>query len=254
MPHLTIEGHRLYYEWLGGYDPARPTAVFLHDGLGTIRSWRAVPERIGAAAGLNALAYDRWGYGRSDPREEFPHGFMEAEMPALRGLLDALGIERASLIGHSDGGSIALLLAARHPERVTALVTEAAHTFIEPQTQAAIGGLLQAQAAGRTPEWIARLHGERGERLLAAWAASWIDPEHAGWQIEDWLGYITAPTLVIQGDGDDFGTLAQVRSIMNRIGGAEQWIVPDCGHTPHTEVGDAFVERVAEFLGRHVAD
>jgi pimeloyl-ACP methyl ester carboxylesterase len=253
MPHLTIGERRLYFEWRGAFAPHRGTVVFLHDGLGAVGAWKGVPERIAAAAGVNAIAYDRWGYGRSDPRESFPFGFMEAEVPVLRELLNALGLDRAHLVGHSDGGSIAMLFAARYPERVTSLVTEAAHSFVEPETQAGIRALVESQRAGNPPGWLVRLHGERAEALLRAWAQCWLSDSHALWCIEDWLGYITAPTLVIQGARDEFGTLAQVNAIVNRVAGADTWIVPDCGHAPHTQAEDEFVARVGEFIRRNQA-
>jgi pimeloyl-ACP methyl ester carboxylesterase len=248
MPHISLGGHQIYYEWQGPHDPARGTAVFLHDGLGAVGAWKRVPEQIGAQAGVNALVYDRWGYGQSDPRPSFPLGFMEAEVPVLRELLDAFGLERAHLVGHSDGGSIALLLAARWPQRVISLVTEAAHSFVETRTQDGIRELVAAQRSGNTPSWITRLHGERGEALLSAWAEGWLSEAHARWGIEDWLGYITVPTLVVQGDEDEFGTLAQVNAIVNRIGGADSWIAPACGHTPHNQAEAEFVARVAGFI------
>jgi pimeloyl-ACP methyl ester carboxylesterase len=252
MAFLTLGGHRIYLEWQGPHDPARETAVFLHDGLGAVGAWKRVPERIGAAAGVNALVYDRWGYGRSDERELFRFQFMEAEVPVLRELLDQLGLARAHLVGHSDGGSIALLLAARWPERVTSLVTEAAHVFVEPETQTGIRALVALQRAGRMPGWLSRLHGERAERLLSAWCDGWLSDAHAQWNIEDWLGYVTAPTLAVQGEQDEFGTPAQVNAILNRVGGADSWIVPNCGHTPHNDAEDEYVERVAGFVRAHL--
>lgn len=254
MPHLSLGGHQIYFESQGASDDARDTVVFLHDGLGSVGAWKRVPERIAHEAGVNAVVYDRWGYGQSDPRPSFPLGFMEAEVPVLRELLDALGLERAHLVGHSDGGSIALLLAARWPERVLSLTTEAAHSFVEARTQDGIRALVAAQQSGQTPAWIGRLHGARGEALLSAWAEGWLSEAHARWCIEDWLGYVTVPTLVVQGEHDEFGTLAQVNAIVNRVVGADTWIASGCGHTPHSQAEDEFVARVAGFLRAHRAN
>jgi pimeloyl-ACP methyl ester carboxylesterase len=248
MPFLDLGGHRLYVEWQGKHDPSRETAVFLHDGLGAVGAWKRVPERIAGVANVNALVYDRWGYGQSEPRDAFPFGFMEAEAPVLLELLNRFGLRRAHLIGHSDGGSIALLAAARWPERVHSLVAEAAHSFVEPETQRGIRALVEAQRAGRLPSWLERLHGPRAASLLSAWSAGWLSDEHAKWNIEDWLGFVLAPTLAVQGDQDEFGTEAQVQAILNRVGGADGWIVEGCGHTPHAQAEDAFIERVAAFI------
>ncbi len=251
MPFLTVRRHRLYFEWRGDFDPGSETAVFLHDGLGATGSWRDVPERIGSGTGLNALVYDRYGYGRSAPRATFPFAFMEREVPALGELLSRLGLERVHLVGHSDGGSIALLFAAQHPERVRSVVTEAAHTMVEDETRHGIQELMDALAAGRPPQWLLKLHGERGEADLRAWGRGSLSARHKEWNILPCLAAIQAPLFVIQGEDDEFGTAAQMESIRSRAGDVKTWIVKGCGHTPHGQEAEAFVRRVAAFLRRH---
>ena len=245
--------YRLHYEWGDGFDPHRPTLVLLHDGLGAIGSWRGLPRRLARALRVNALVYDRWGYGRSQERPVFGDRFMEAEVPVLGALLEHLGIARPALLGHSDGGSIALLFAAAHPGRVRAVVTEAAHTFVEPETQAGIRALVALQAAGRTPDWLRKLHGARAEQLLGAWSAHWLSGVHARWDIRSELPRVRCPVLAVQGDADEFGTQAQVDSILAAVPGARSWIAPHCGHTPHSQAEDAFVERAVDFLGPRLA-
>lgn len=253
MPHLKLQGRRIHYQWHGNYAEGRDTVIFLHDGLGAIGSWKELPATIAKRLGVNALVYDRYGYGLSQPRRSFPYGFIDAEVEPLLELLERLALPRAHLVGHSDGGSIALLFAARYPERVQSLVTEAAHTFVEDETRAGIQALADAQAAGKTPGWLKKLHGARAEEVLRAWCKSWLSSRHRHWNIEDWLGFVKAPTLAIQGEHDDFGSKAQVTAIMNRVEGCETWLVEGCGHTPHTEAGDEFLERVSAFLARHAA-
>lgn len=250
MPDFQSTTYRLHYEWCEDYRPERPTVILLHDGLGAIGSWRGVPARLAEGLGANVLAYDRWGYGRSQAREVFADRFMEAEVPVLRELLAHLRIERPWLVGHSDGGSIALLFAAQHPVHVRALVTEAAHTFVEPETQAGIRALVAMQAAGKTPARFYKLHGERTEALIRAWSAHWLSDVHARWDIRAGLHGVHCPTLVVQGADDEFGTQAQVDSILAAVPGAQSWIVPGCGHAPHAQAEDAFVERVLDFLRR----
>ncbi len=264
MPQITIQGRSLYYEWRGreagassaevrAPDGAAPVIVFLHDGLGAVGSWKDVPERIANALGARALVFDRWGYGRSDVRPDFPFRFMEAEVEPLRELLAGLGIPRAFLVGHSDGGSIALLFAARYPASVPAVVTEAAHVFVEPETRAGIAALVALQRAGRTPAWLTRLHGERAEALLGAWAQGWLTAEHARWRITAALPGIRCPLLAIQGERDEFGTPRQVEAIRGGVPHAECWMVPGSGHTPHTAAQAEFERRVISFLAKHGA-
>ncbi len=249
MAFLDSAGYRLHYQWASEVRPDRPTVIFLHDGLGAIGSWRTLPRQLADALDVNALAYDRWGYGRSDPREVFTAEFMEAEVAPLLELVDHLELERPFLVGHSDGGSISLLYAAWHPGRVSAVVTEAAHTYVEPICQEGIRALVRLQANGETPPWLHKLHGERGDAVLSAWSEHWLSGVHGRWNIEEHLHRVRCPLLVIQGDRDEFGTEAQVDSILAAVPGAQSWIVPDCGHTPHSQVEEEFLARLIGFLG-----
>lgn len=251
MADLTLGGHRIHCVWPNGRGEGRETVVFLHDGLGTMESWKDHPQRLAEAHGLNALAYDRWGYGKSAPRPDFPFAFIEAELPPLVQLLDKFRLGAVHLVGHSDGGTIALLLAALFPGRVLSAVTISAHVFTEPQSRAGIRALQEAQAGGRTPAWLKKLHGRRAEKLLAAWCAGWLGMVHEDWNIEGSLHQIQCPLLVVQGEHDDFGTPAQVEAIVSRVAGAESWLVPNCGHTAYNEQPEAFRERVGDFWGRH---
>lgn len=251
MRFIKLQGRRVCYKWYGKMSPDRETMIFLHDGLGTMNSWKQLPQALSRATGMNALAYDRYGYGGSEPRKSFPFGFMEAEVQALTDLLDAFSLKRVHLIGHSDGASIALLFAGRYPQRVFSLVSVAAHTFVEPRTCQGIQALVTAMAQGKLPGWLKRLHRGRAEAVLRAWGGGWLSRRHKRWNIEEWLGFVKAPTLVIQGSNDEFGTEAQVTAILNRVEGCEIWLVEGCGHTPQNEAPEAFTERVAEFLARH---
>jgi pimeloyl-ACP methyl ester carboxylesterase len=251
MAYLNIGGREYYYVWRGHPQRGAPALVFLHDGLGAVRSWRAVPEQLVEQTGLPALVYDRWGYGRSGARPDFPYAFMESEVEPLGVLLRELGIPRAHLVGHSDGGSIALLFAAAHPERVLTLTSEAAHVFVEPVTQAGIRELVAMQHARRTPPWLAKLHGARSEELLRIWSAGWLSDEHARWNIAAAVRHVRCPLLAIQGDRDEFGTLAQLDAIQRQAPHAERWVVPGSGHTPHVQQEARYVERVARFIASH---
>ena len=115
---------------------ARPVLVLLHEGLGCIAMWKRFPAALATATGCRVFAYDRLGYGGSGPLREprqtdYLHRYAHEELPAV---LDAEGIEAPVLVGHSDGGSIALLYAARHTPQ--AIVTVAAHVHVEPITLA----------------------------------------------------------------------------------------------------------------------
>jgi len=245
---VTIDGVRLRYRRIAG---AEPTIVFLHEGLGSITQWRDFPAALCRATGFAGLVYERRGHGGSDPVIlPRPDDFLVAEAErVLPALLLQLGIERPVVLGHSDGGSIALLYAAAFPDQARACVTVAAHVFLEPATEAAL------KAAGETfatTDWrqkLARHHGDNTEAMFRGWNETWRRLAPRGWSMADRLPAIACPVLAVQGLDDEHGTPEQVETIVGKVGGqAEAFLIANCGHSPHIEVPDTLVARVAAFL------
>ena len=230
---------------------ARPWVVFLHDSLGCVETWRDFPDVLAGRVGLDAVVYDRQGYGRSSPLAPTPRTrqYLEEEAHVLRRLLDALEIDSVVLFGHSDGGSIALIAAAMEPNRTAAVVTEGAHVFVDDVT---LRGVRSAQASLGTSdlaERLARYHGDKGPALTSAWIDTWLSPEFRPWNIEHYLPAIRCPVLVIQGERDEFGTIDQVNAIAEGIGArAERLMIPSIGHTPHREARDIVLDAAATFI------
>ena len=206
--------------------------------------WHDFPALVTGDTGLPALVYDRSGYGRSPghvpPRDErYLHREAQDVLPQL---LESLQIERAILIGHSDGGSIALLTAAACPERIAGIVTQAAHIFVEPLTLEGIRETVAAYEPRHLEQRLARYHGAKTRELFFAWADTWLSESFHSWNIEDCLGKIQCPALVIQGREDPYGSARQVQSIVTGIGPqATPMLIPDCGHTPHRETPEPSV-------------
>ena len=250
--HLTAAGHRLRAQWVG--EPARAEQrclVFLHEGLGSISQWRGFPAALCQASGLPGLIYERWGFGGSEALElPRPKDYLAREAEdALPEVLAACGVTRPVLIGHSDGGSIALLYAAALPERVEACVTLAAHVFFEEVTRAGIEAVVACWETGDLRARLAKYHGANTEHMFRGWAETWLDPNFRDWNVEHRLLAVTCPALVIQGADDEHGTPAQVDAIAAGVSGpVETWMVPDCGHSPHLERPDAVCARIAGFI------
>jgi len=223
--------------------------VFLHDGLGAIEAWKEIPRRLATDHGMRAVIYDRWGYGGSEARRRFEPGFMEAEVPVLMEIVDAIGAGPVDLVGHSDGATIALLAAAWHPDRVRSVVSIAAHTFVEAETTASIRALRQALQRDAAPAWLGRLHGDRGGSLLDAWADVWLGQVHAKWDVRSELLALRCPVLALQGDADEFGSDEQLTVIGERVRDAEIWRLRG-GHSPQHDAADEFVRRVGDFWRR----
>ena len=247
---LEASGHRLQARMIG--DLAAGTAlVFLHEGLGSIGQWRDFPEALCRAVGLPGLVYDRLGYGGSDPlaekrRIEYLH---EEAFNSLPEVLQRCGLRKAFLVGHSDGGSIALLFAAVHPEMTAGIITEAAHVFVEDVTIAGIREAVRAYEKGGLKEKLARYHGGNTEGAFRGWSDTWLSPDFRNWNLEEYLPCISAPILAIQGRDDPYGTPAQVEAIISQSGGPSRGlIIPDCGHIPHIEARQKVLDAMAAFI------
>lgn len=233
----------------------RPTMVFLHDSLGCITVWRDFPDRLAADVGCDAVVYDRRGYGASSPFAAEPRTpqYLEHEADELLRVLDALALREVILFGHSDGGSIALIAAAREPERVRALVTEGAHAFVEEVTLAGIREARDALRATDLRERLLRHHGERTDGVLSRWIDTWLSPAFRDWSIERYLPAVRCPTLVLQGALDEYGSPAQVESITEGVGGVSRGVLmPGIGHSPHRAAPDETLRLVATFLAEAV--
>ncbi len=222
--------------------------ALLHEGLGSVLMWRDFPARLAVATGRKVIAWSRKGYGNSVPYEA-PYGldFMHSEADAAAQLFEQLGVEKAHLFGHSDGASIALLLAARHPQRVASLVLEAPHTFVEPVCLEAIARLKSGDAKQALISALGKYH-LSPEIMLDRWLAIWLDTAFVKWSIETEVKAVAAPILLIQGEQDEFGTFAQLDRIADCLPCASQLRLSQCGHSPHRDQQSAVLRATAQFI------
>jgi pimeloyl-ACP methyl ester carboxylesterase len=251
MPDVFVDGLRLDCRPVIPAPPGQPTIVFLHEGLGCHAQWRDLPERLAAATGFGACAFSRWGYARSDPRPRpWPMAFLDDEAHRmLPAVLDALGLERVLLYGHSDGGTIALAFAAAHPARVAGLITEAAHVMVEACTLEGLRSLRERWASGGLREALERYHGARADDVFHGWSDVWLAPAFRNWDIRATLAGVSCPVLAIQGSADEYGTPRQLDDIAAGVSGpVHTWLIPGCGHAPHRERPAEVFARAAAFL------
>ncbi|GAA0894689.1 alpha/beta hydrolase [Fulvivirga kasyanovii] len=258
MPHkkpdklIQINGANLYVESEKEYEN-RPTLVFLHDSLGCVQLWRDFLKRLAKATECNVLVYDRLGYGKSDPMptHQRPVNYMELEADVLHDLLITLGIDDAILFGHSDGGTIALLAARKFPEKIKAVICEAAHIFVEDITLQGIYKAIEAYKTTNLPVRLEKYHGSKVETLFKAWTETWTRSDYRDWNIEHCLYRITCPLLFIQGEADEYGSLQQVEKTINQVSGkSEKYIMPAVGHTPHKEEPEEVFDKTTRFINR----
>jgi pimeloyl-ACP methyl ester carboxylesterase len=241
----------LEYQWVGARQSAYPVVVFLHEGLGSISLWKDFPEQFCSRHGFTGLVFSRYAYGRSTPRpvgERFPVDFMQQQaVDVLPLFLQQLGIEKPWLFGHSDGGSIALLYAAQFPDRLSGIVVVAPHIFVEDMTVAAIAEAREIYLGGGLRERLARYHGDV-DSAFWGWNDVWLDPEFRSWNIEDRLATIRCPVLAVQGEDDEYGTLAQIGGIQKKVAHTVLHVIPQCGHSPHRDQPDALSTEAGNFI------
>ena len=243
---------RIEHQWLGRERVDGPLVVFLHEGLGSLAMWKDFPARLCDALGARGLVYSRPGYGRSTPRgpdERWDLDFMHRQAhEVLPALLDALQVrERPWLFGHSDGGSIALLFAARFPGAVAGLVVLAPHIVVEPISIASIQQARTAWHQTDLRQRLARYHDD-AESAFFGWNDIWLDTGFTRWNIEAELPSITCPLMAIQGLDDEYGTLDQIRGIARALPHTQLLELPDCGHSPHRDQPVRLIDEVTRFI------
>lgn len=248
---MLINNRQLHVETYG--PPDGPPVIFLHHGLGSTQAWRRQIPAF-TQAGYRLIIYDRWGYGKSETRPNLAVPGFDDDLSDLANLLDALDLKAATLIGHSDGGSIALYYAAAHPRQVTALVTVAAHIYLEPKMEPGIQGIKQAfDLDRRFRRGLYRVHGEKYESTFYNWFDGWHNPEALAWDMRPELPDIRCPTLVIQGCDDEHASPQHAIDIADNLTESVLWLVPGAKHMLPQDHADVFNHKVIDFLESTVA-
>lgn len=250
---LDVDGVRLEYRLRSPGPESAPTLVFLHEGLGSTSLWRDFPDKLAERTGCGALVYSRAGYGKSDPVPlPRPVRFMHDEAAVLPKVLEAAGVRESILVGHSDGASIALIHAGRdRPAGLRGLILEAPHVFTEPSGLESIAKIAEVYRTTDLRDRLARHHGSNVDVAFWGWNGVWLDPGFRDWNLEEFLPGIEIPTLILQGDRDEYGTWRQVEAIERQSGGpVKSVLVRDCGHSPHREQAEVALEAMVGFVER----
>jgi pimeloyl-ACP methyl ester carboxylesterase len=248
MPILSINGHAIHVEDHG--NTSRPAVILLHHGLGSVQAWQEqVPVLL--QAGCRVIAYDRWGYGRSSPRPALDLPTFAADVADLRVLLCQLDIPQPALVGHSDGGTLALYYAVQYPEQVSCLVTIAAHIYVEPSLPPGVKAVGDEYASNaRFRQALRRVHGEQAEQTFHNWYDGWCALEGQDWDMRPVLAQVACPALVIQGCQDEHATPQHARDLAAAIPAAELWLLEGARHMLPQENAAVFNQELMKFLSK----
>jgi pimeloyl-ACP methyl ester carboxylesterase len=250
---MDVNGVKLEVARISGL-PASALApiVFLHEGLGSVALWGDWPAKVCAATGRAGWVYSRRGYGNSDPVADVrgagrlaPDYMHREALEVLPQLLGKLGVDRPVLLGHSDGGSIALIHAAHHA--VAACVVMAPHVVVEDLSIRSIAKARDAYESGKLRERLARYHADV-DGAFWQWNDIWLSDAFLSFDIRPDCRMIRAPVLAIQGADDPYGTPRQIEEIAPTLGIFEQHLLAQCGHSPHRDQPETATRLIARFL------
>jgi len=269
---IEVNGLNVHYKT---YGQDGPVFILLHGFGASLFSWHAVTAPLAEYG--TVIAYDRPAFGLTERPMEWEGGSpysLQSQVELVVGLMDALGIEKAILVGNSAGGTISMQTALQYPERVQALI------LVDPAVYAGGGAPAWTRPILKTPQMnhigplIARQIQARGPEFIEL---AWHDPSKitpeilAGYQkplqVENWdkalwyltvssqdsglaerVGELTLPTLVITGDDDRIVPTAQSTRLADELPNAILRVIPQSGHVPHEEHPVEFMQAVIEFL------
>jgi pimeloyl-ACP methyl ester carboxylesterase len=278
---VEVNDLQVHYKTTGD---GEPTMILLHGFGASVFSWREVMEPLGERLYElgTVIAFDRPAFGLTERPLSWEPGANpytpDAQVDLVVGLMDALGVDQAVLVGNSAGGTVAVNAALTHPERFQALVLVDAAIYVGGGAPSWIRPLLRTPQVNRLGPLVARQLAVRGDAFLES---AWHDPGkitpemRAGYRkplrAEHWdralweltkaseqsdlsarIDEIAMPSLVITGDDDRIVPTEQSVRLGREIPQAELVVIPDCGHLPHEECPEPFLDAVQAFLARAV--
>ena len=246
MPHGQIYAKQWQIE-----GSLKAPIILLHDSLGCVALWRDFPAQLAQVTQRSVIAYDRLGFGQSSihPSQLKLDFVVDEATHAFQAVLQAFDIDQFVVLGHSVGGGMAVACAATYPKQCVALITEAAQAFNELKTKQ---GIQAAAESFQEPEQVARLakyHADKAQWVLDAWINTWLSEGFATWHLEQEAAQIQAPSLILHGEYDEYGSNAHPQRFAAHIGAlATVKILEGCHHVPHKEQPDYVLKTIQDFL------
>lgn len=238
------------YQQVGTPNPNQPTILFLHEALGSIAQWKEFPIKLCDTLETDGVVIELPGYGFSDPdkRErdaKYLHRFGQEVIPEIIRKLELPN--KTLLVGHSDGGTNALLMAKQLSNKIYGVVTMAAHIINEKETRAGIPPAVSAYQNGKM-KGLEAYHGDKTETVFYNWSRTWLSKEFKNWSITEDIKNIEIPGLIMQGVDDQYGTPTQVTLIAACFSSIVQTeLIKNCGHAPHLEQSETVINLIKQW-------
>ena len=269
---IEVNGVNVHYKI---YGTGEPVLILLHGFGASLFSWHEVTTPLAEYG--TVIAYDRPAFGLTErPLEwegENPYS-QDAQVELVIGLMDALGVEKATLVGNSAGGTVSMLTAVKYPERIESLI------LVDPAVYAGGGAPAWIRPVLGTPQmrhvgplFARQIQAQGVEFIKTAWhdprkiSQATFDGYQKPLKVENWdkaLWELTLssresglaervkefelPILVITGDDDRIVPTEQSLRLAEELPNAALAVIPQCGHLPHEECPDEFMQAVQDFL------
>lgn len=254
MPYIETNDAKIYYQEYGENIPGQTPIVLIHGStVDSHTDWDTIAPEL--AKHYKIFTPDCRGHGRSNnPHMSYSFRELADDVAAF---VRATGYEKAHVIGHSNGGNVALVTLMEHPDVVQTCIPQAANAYVtrylierEPQV------FDPERVAREVPQWrdeMIQLHSEVNG--LEYWKdLLWLtmkeiisEPNYAPFE----LARVERPVLVIMGADDTVNAPDQhAQYIANHIPNAELWIPEGTGHNVHLERREEWIEKVLDFLKR----
>lgn len=246
-------GSMFVKSWQPATQNRLPPVILFHDSIGCVEMWRQFPLALAARLQRRVIAYDRLGFGRSSAREQLPTVHFVAEeaevyFPVLR---SELGVKGFVAFGHSVGGGMAVMAAARFSQDCRAVITESAQAYVEQRT---LNSIAAAKEKFKDPKELVKLerfHADKARWVVDAWTDTWLTAAFRDWTLKAELPKVLCPLLAIHGEFDEYGSTDFPETLSTlTAGGGEKLVLPNCGHIPHREREEAVLAGVSDFLSR----